>query len=129
MLAGSKCAGSSATAALRRRNHMNEMIAFALCGLIAFHLGLLLQKLIRPQERKATGFPFGVTAAALGAGMFFHAFEFLSDYIALLFLAFLAVFLIWRLCASRLESVLEPQPYSAGAQRAAPARRAGGRRR
>lgn len=81
---------------------MNEMIAFALCGLIAFHLGLFLQKFIRPDVKGTTGFPFGVTAVALGVGMFFHAFAFLADWIEPLFLVFLALFLGWRLWARKL---------------------------
>lgn len=83
---------------------MNEMIAFALCGLIAFHLGLFLQKFIRPDVKGTTGFPFGVTAVALGIGMFFHAFAFLRDWIAPLFLVFLVLFLGWRLWAKKLGS-------------------------
>lgn len=109
---------------------MNEMIAFALCGLIAFHLGLFLQKFIMPKVTRVTGFPFGVTAILLGIGIFFRVYAFLADWIAPLFIVFLAVFLLWRLWAVKLvpeEEEAAPAPVRKSPRAEAPETDANGR--
>ena len=69
----------------------SQLIAFALVGFALYRLGLVIERLIRPDVDRSTGFPLGVAAVGLGAGMFFGIYEKLSAWLGFLFVAVMAV--------------------------------------